>query len=436
VRILVVDDNRSSADAWGRTLTKRGDQVEVTYDGASAIRMIESHPPDVVLTDLRMEPVDGLEVLRAARAQRPPVEVIVFTAYGAVETAVEALHLGARDFLTKPVTLEQLVRRLEDLDGTSTPALPPRTETATTPNLAAPPSAPNPVSAPAPAPASGPTALLEEPFLAHARASQDLVQKLQQIAEVPSPVWLRGEIGSGREHAAVTLHRLRRNPGPLTVLDLVRDEAFPAAGTVVLPNLDTLPLDLQRQLARRLPPSHAQVRLVTTVGNTAPAGGDLRAQLQDGRFDQELYFRLCVLEVDVPPLRERQEDILPLLERALERYAERYGRPRPHVPAEYRERLWSHTWPGNIRELHNLAERAIVLGPDALRLEAARPATPGMPTLEVGFNLSDHLEKIERRILVEALRKCNDDRNAACRILGLERNTLRYKLMKYKIIER
>jgi DNA-binding NtrC family response regulator len=422
---LVVDDNRSSADAWARTLSKRGDQVEVTYDGASAIRSLESSPPDLVLTDLRMEPVDGLEVLRAARAQRPPVEVIVFTAYGAVETAVEALHLGARDFLTKPVTLEQLVRRLEDLDQAASPA----------PRPAPPPAPSPPLAPPAPSAVAAPS-WLDEPFLAHARSSQDLVQKLQQIAEVPSPVWLRGEIGSGREHAAVTLHRLARAPGPLTILDPVRDEPLPVEGTVILPNLDTLPLDLQRQLARRLPPSHAPVRIITTVGNTIAPGADLRSHVQEGRLDRELYFRLCVLEVDVPPLRDRREDILPLLERALERYAERYGRPRPPVPPEHRERLWSHAWPGNIRELHNLAERAIVLGPEALRLEATRAAPGGLPTLEVGFNLSDHLEKIERRILVEALRTCNDDRNAACRILGLERNTLRYKLMKYKIIER
>ena len=113
--ILVVDDNRSSADALARLLRKRGDEVRATYDGETAIGLIEELTPDLVLTDLKMEPVDGLVVLKAARSQRPPIETIVFTAYGAVEVAVRAMHLGARDFLTKPVTVEQLSARIDQI---------------------------------------------------------------------------------------------------------------------------------------------------------------------------------------------------------------------------------------------------------------------------------------------------------------------------------
>ena len=117
LKILVVDDNRSAADALARVLGKSGDEVKALYDGWSAIQHIETDPPDVVLTDLKMEPVDGMAVLRAARSQRPPIECLVFTAFGDVSIAVEAMRLGARDFLTKPVTVEQVTERLRDIRG-------------------------------------------------------------------------------------------------------------------------------------------------------------------------------------------------------------------------------------------------------------------------------------------------------------------------------
>lgn len=399
VRILVVDDNRSSADALVRALRKRGDDADAMYDGASAIDRIESAPPDLVLTDLRMEPVDGMEVLRAARAHRPPIEVIVFTAYGAVETAVEAMHLGARDFLTKPVTLEQLLRRLDELD-------------------------------PKGASSTAPKQPLDESFEASSPAAQELLSLLRRAADVPSPVWLEGEIGSGREHAAFTLHRFRDAAAPFVVMDVSRDTPWPEAGTVVLPNVDSLPTDLQRHLVRRLQHVPQGVRIVAT------ASADARQRVSENLLDPELYYKLAVIVVHVPPLREREEDILPLLNSALHQFAARYKRGVPVVTAEYEERLLSHAWPGNIRELLNVAERAVVLGDDALRLELVRRATPGLPTLEPGFSLSAHMERIEKRILAEALRKADGDRAVAGRLLGVERNTLRYKLQKYKLIDR
>lgn len=399
MRILVVDDNRSSADALVRALRKRGDDADALYDGAAAIARIEADPPDVVLTDLRMEPVDGMEVLRAARAHRPPIEVIVFTAYGAVETAVEAMHLGARDFLTKPVTLDQLLHRLDAIGASSASEQPPLADLDTT-------------------------------FCAHSPAAKELHTMLSRIADVPSPVWLEGEIGSGRGHAAATLHRLGQAPGALTVLDLAREPAWPESGTAVLADVDTLPIDLQRQLVRRLSHVPAGVRLIST------ASPDARARVVDGSLHPELYYQLAVIVVPVPPLREREEDILPLLRMGLQSFAQRYRRAVPQLQAEQEDRLVAHAWPGNIRELMNVAERAVVLGLDALRLEVVRRSTPGIPNLEPGFSLAAYLEKVERRILAEALRRADGDRTVAGRILGVERNTLRYKLLKYKLIDR
>jgi len=220
LRVLVVDDNRSAADALARVLRKQGDEVRVVYDGVAAIEQLESSPPDVVLTDMKMEPLDGLAVLKAARSHRPPVEVIVFTAYGSVDIAVKAMRLGARDFLTKPVTVDQVRVRLNRLRSAASPV------------------------------AIRPDAGIV--FVAESESSRTLLDLLHSAADVPSPVWLEGEIGSGRGHAALTLHQLGKGDAPFTVIDLGREIEWPESGTVLLPNVDDLPDDLQRRLTRAL----------------------------------------------------------------------------------------------------------------------------------------------------------------------------------------
>lgn len=395
LKILVVDDNRSAADALARVLRKAGDDVDACYDGQTAIERIDQAPPDVVLTDLKMEPVDGLAVLRAARERRPPVEVIVFTAYGAVDVAVKAMRLGARDFLTKPVTVEQVAQRLESLRATGSPAP------------------------------------LSLPFVAESALTRELLAALRRAAGVPSPVWIEGEVGAGRGHAALALHRMGADPeAPFVVRDVGRDTGWPERGTVVLPNVDDLPEDLQRQLHRQLAHVPAGVRVVAT------AGPDGRRMVAEGRLRPELYYALAVIVVQVPPLRSRPEDVGPLLDLALDAFSQRYGRPKPEVDPARTAALARHLWPGNVRELLNLAERAVVMGPDALELDVVEAPTEGMPKLEPGFNLAAYLEGVERRILVEALRRAGGDRNRAGRILGVERNTLRYKLNKYGLLDR
>jgi DNA-binding NtrC family response regulator len=413
LRILVVDDNRSSAEALARALRKRGDDTEAVFDGATAIERIEANPPDLVLTDLRMEPVGGMEVLRAARSQRPPCEVIVFTAYGAVNTAVEAMHMGARDFLTKPVTLDQLIRRLEQIEFDSAPAAPAAASGGATTTKS-----------------GGKSSTLDETFSAIADSSRELLETLERVADVPSNVWLEGEIGSGRGHAAYTLHRLGRPDEPFTTINLSREVPWPETGTVVLPNVDDLPADLQRSLVRRLRSVPPGVRVVAT------AAPDALQRVREGELNPELYYGLSVIVIRVPPLRDRVEDILPLLTLAFQNFSSRYGRPVPDLDQEHRDRLCAHSWPGNVRELLNVAERSVVLGSDALDLDIVRRPTPGLPRLEPGFSLAQYLESVERRILMDALRRTGGHRTAAGRLLGVERNTLRYKLNKYDLLDR
>lgn len=399
LKVLIVDDNRSAADALVRVLRKQGDDVEAVYGGGAAIDRIRSAPPDLVLTDLKMEPIDGLAVLKEARDQRPPVEVIVFTAYGAVDVAVKAMRLGARDFLTKPVTVDQVAQRLDQL----------RSE-----------------RAPTTRPPDGAFV-----FVAESDSSRRMLAALQMAAGVPSPVWLEGEVGSGRGHAARAMHRHGPEPdAPFTIRDPSREDRWPERGTVLLQDVDALPDDLQRGLHRSLASVPDGVRLVST------ASTDGRRLVAEGRLRPELYFALAVVVIAVPPLRSRPDDVPQLLEHALDSFAGRYGRVRPTLDAERGHQLAQHAWPGNVRELFNLAERAVVMGVDAFDLDIVEPTGDGLPKLEPGFDLAAHLEGVERRILIEALRRAGGDRNQAGRLLGVERNTLRYKLNKYGLLDR
>ncbi len=408
MRILVVDDNRSSADLLVRALNRQGEEAEALYDGASAVRRLELDPPDLVLTDLRMEGVDGMDVLRAARACRPPVETIVFTAYGGIETAVEAMQLGARDFLTKPVTLDQVLGRVEAARNSSSP--------------------PDPALAP--------------PLTDQSPAARELVATLRRVANAPSHVWLEGEIGSGRGHTAWTLHQETDKDAPFAALDPTRAFEWPRSGTVVLSNVDDLPDDLQRDLVRRLQRVPEGLRIIATASPDARSrlvqeSHEQRGRSADGLIRQDLYFKLAVIVIRVPPLRQRTDDIVPMFQDALQRFAARYRRPVPPLQAEDLHRLIAHSWPGNVRELLNVAERAVVLGaPDGIDLLVSSAATPaaGLPQLTEGFELMPYLEQVERRILVEAHRITHGDRHEMGRILGVERNTLRYKLNKYDLV--
>ncbi len=403
LRILVVDDNRSSATALSKLLSRGGDDVTAMFDGASAIERIQTDPPDIVLTDLKMEPVDGMAVLSVARSMSPPVEVIVFTAFGAVDVAVRAMHLGARDFLTKPVTVDQVAARLDALRGER---------------------AGHQLKV-------GPDAQ-DATFVAEAQASRELLSTLERAAGVPSSLWLGGELGSGRAYAARTLHHKGATDGPFLVANPRSRIDWPSSGTVLLPNVDALDADQQLALSNELGRCPESVRIIAT------AGDDGRQQVASGQLRPELYYKLAVVVVTVPPLRQRKEDIRPLFDVAVDYYSKRYRRPRPEVPDRIYRNLETHYWPGNIRELRNVAERAVVLGSDGLEFGVIRTSNSnsGLPKLEPGFSLARHLEDVERSILEEALRQTGGDRNAAGRLLGVERNTLRYKLNKYDLLDR
>ncbi|NOY25632.1 MAG: sigma-54-dependent Fis family transcriptional regulator [Oligoflexia bacterium] len=399
LRVLVVDDNRTAAEAVATLLRREQHTVDVCYDGQAAIARLAQDAYDLVLTDLRMEPVDGLEVVRAARAVDPPVEVMVFTAFGSVEVAVEAMRLGALDFLTKPVTAEQILRRVRDLRPSVT------------------------------------TGLL---IVGGSEAAKQIRAQANAMARVRSTVLITGEQGSGRRHLARWLH----GHGPDATLALltarasqpIDDQALAGAGTLLIPNVDTWSPDAQGLLLRSL--EGLEAGQAPRVIATASDGIDVMAAR--GEIPPELYFRLAVLVLHVPPLRQRPDDISPLLDHFLRNTATAFHKAAPTPSSPQIQRLRAHGWPGNVREIANLAERAVVLGNQVFDMEIkpAVGADISLPHLAEGFNLTQHLEEIERTMLIRAIEQTGGDRPAMSRLLGLERNTLRYKLNKFGLLDR
>jgi DNA-binding NtrC family response regulator len=398
LRVLVVDDNRSAADAVALLLGREGHTVEVFHDGQSAIHRLAVQRFDMVLTDLRMEPVDGLAVVRAARAQTPPVEAIVFTAFGSVETAVEAMRLGAADFLTKPVTADQLLKRVRNYRKVP---------------------------------------IEQGSIIGQSAATQLLRDQLVQVSRVRSTVLIQGETGTGKRHVARCLHQLGRDASlPIVVArpyEAVPTAQLHAAGMLLIPTVDEWSPEAMVGLLQQL--ETLEAGQPPRVVATATPAIDVRAAR--GEVPPELYFRLAVLVIRVSPIRERPDDIAPLLLHFLDTNAAAFGKEPPRPSLLQLEQLARHGWPGNIRELANLAERAVVLGRGAFDM-SIKPAAPSpmAPHLAEGFNLTEHLEQIERELLVRAIDQTQGDRPNIGRLLGLERNTLRYKLNKYGLLDR
>jgi len=390
--VLVVDDNRSAADALTMVLNRHGYTASACYDGVQAKVRLDGGGIDVVLTDMKMEPVDGLEVLAHARGLTVPPEVVVLTGYGTVDAAVKAMHLGARDFMTKPVSPSQVIEQLEQLQG------------------------------------RGEVFAIQDGDSSAATALRDQVEA---VSRVRSTVLLIGEPGSGRHELARQLHA----NGPYQVLSHPSRFAgvLDGGGTLFLPNVDLLSAD----------DCIAVTQLIDSVGDDGPrvvasASPGWGERTSGDSAGMQLYYRLAVLIVTVPPLRERPDDLPVLLDGWLSRRATTLGRPKPEPTAQQLKALRLHSWPGNLRELSAVAERAVVFGAGAfdVPLQTSAAVADGIPDLVEGFSLQQHLEEVERTLLIRAIDQTSGDRGKMSKVLGVERNTLRYKLNKYGLLDR
>ncbi len=444
-KVLVVDDQKNMRATTAIVLRQAGHAVEEAEDGAAAVERLQQETFDVVLTDLRMPSVDGMEVLRAAQRLAPEIQVIVMTAYGTIESAVGAIREGAYDFLAKPFKEDELLLRVSK-------ALEKRR-------------------------LLGEVSLLAgelrkryglEHVVGRSAAMRDVLDRVVRVAPTDATVLVTGESGTGKELVARAIHAAsRRGDKPFVPVNcaaitetLLESELFGHArgaftgairarrglfeeangGTLFIDEVGETAPGFQAKLLRAL--QEGEIRRVgestavqVDVRVIAATNQDLRRAISERRFREDLYYRLAVVPVRIPPLRERREDVPLLAAHFMQRYNQRSGDGKFLTP-EALARLLEHDWPGNVRELENAIEQAAALSPGR-EIRAAdvqlEPARGGASAREEARTLAEAVEEAERRAIEAALARCEGDLGRVARELGVSPTTLWRKMKRLAI---
>ena len=436
--ILIVDDEESICQSLAGILRDEGYDTIAAGSGEEALKLIEEEMPNLVLLDIWLPGMDGIEVLKIIRSEYPQIRVIMMSGHGTIETAVKATKLGAYDFIEKPISLDKIILLVNH--------------------------------------ALDIIALEEENVLLKQKVTQqyeltggsisimELKEAIGIIAPTNAWVLIMGENGTGKELVARSLHRLsRRNGKPFIEVncaaipeDLIESELFghekgaftgahaqrigrfelAGKGTIFLDEIAEMSPQLQAKLLRVTQDGCFQrvgsnADRVTQARLLAATNRDLEDEVRQGRFREDLFYRLNVVELHVPPLRERIEDILPLAHAFLADYTG--GRTRLSNPAV--ECMKRYVWPGNVRELCNAMERAALLCGGELilldhlpaRVRATTASAPTAPPTE-----GQQLEEVERQTILEALRKHGHNRTETAKALGISRRALIYKLQRFR----
>lgn len=435
-RVLVIDDEADIRELIDLTLVRMGLATECVGSVAEALAALEGDAFQLCLTDMRLPDGEGLAIVRYITEHHPQTPVAVITAYGSAENAVAALKAGAFDYLSKPVGLEQLrtliksaLRLPGGLEGSDDPL---------------------------------------QSLIGDSPSMQQVRAMIEKLARSQAPIYISGESGSGKELAARLIHtRSARaagtfvpvncgaipenlmeseffgyRKGAFTGADSERDGFFHAAhgGTLFLDEVADLPLAMQVKLLRAI-----QEKRVRKVGSVTEEPVDvriicathrnLRELVDKGAFRQDLYYRLNVIELRMPPLRERMEDIVPLVESVLRRV---FGDSPPKLSSGAVKALSLYSFPGNVRELENILERATALcAGDTIEVEDLHLGPEEMAGSEDqgrgSETLDDYLNRLERQAILEALQKAEGNRTAAARLLGVTFRSMRYRLERLGI---
>lgn len=446
-RILVVDDDESLRWVTRAQLEQSGYDVTVATDGATALEAIRQAPPRLVITDLKMPGMSGLDLLRTIRQEYPEIIVIVVTAFGTVENAVEAMKAGAYDYITKPVNMDELRlivnRGLEHLDLQQEVRL---------------------------LRSSLDQKYGFENILGRAKSLLYVLDMASRAAQATSTVLIRGETGTGKELLAKAIHfNSRRKDRPFVTIncgaipkDLLESELFghvkgsftgaladkrgkvelADGGSLFLDEIGELPLELQVKLLRLIQQGEIEKLGMAGTANVdiriiAATHRNLQAMVEDGTFREDLFYRLAVIPLDLPPLRERADDIAELVQHFFMKAKQQQGRPELILPPRLLPYFSGYSWPGNVRELENIIERIVVLSrgdeialndlPDFLRRE--RPMVEALH-----LDLPPHgisLEAVEKELIMRALEKFNGNQTHAAQYLDLSRKTLIYRMEKF-----
>ncbi len=440
--VLIVDDEDATRSLCHDVVTDSGLRTRTASTTEQALEILDQMPVDILITDLRVPQIGGLELLKRVRNNYPQTAVLVLTQYGTIESAVEATRLGAADYITKPFHIPELRSKLDrmirllDVDQENRVL---RETLRTRPGFA--------------------------DLIGVSLKMQRVYRLIERVSQHAYPVLILGESGTGKELVARSVHfsGVRRNK-PFIPVDcsslvptLIEAElfgyvkgAFTGAlhakqglmeiadgGTLFLDEIGDLPFDMRAKLLRAL-----QEKEVRPVGSTervplsariiAATNRDLDAAVRQGTFRQDLFFRLNVVQIKIPPLRERKTDIPILLNSFLEKFSEANGRMRT-ISEDAIARMMAYDWPGNVRELENAIERAIALGSGPILHVGDLPTNLQYGT---GDRLPQNdellpLDELERRAILRALREAGGDKLAAARMLGIGKTTLYRKLKQY-----
>lgn len=447
--ILIIDDEKSQRDVLSGYLKKKGYTIFIAISGEDGIKIAKENLIDIILSDFKMPDMTGIEVLEEVKKMNPEISFIMITAFGTVENAVRAMRLGADDYISKPVDLDELDILIDKIIGHKD--LKSENEMLKT--------------------------QLQEKYRISAVISESpnmasVINIAVRVAESKATVLITGESGTGKEVIAKSIHYLSsrkdkpfvavnipalsatlieselfgHEKGSFTGADKMSKGRFELAdkGTIFLDEIGDIPLATQVKLLRVL-----QEQQIERVGSAegiyidtriiTATNQNLDKKIKDGTFREDLFYRLNIVSINIPPLRERKEDIIPLIEFFIKKYSEENHKKDIEISKEALDRLLKYNYPGNVRELENIIERAVVLSrrnvvsvddlpfgvKDLVEEERLDDLTSG--------TLSEQVEALEKKMIYNALKKTNGNQTQAGKLLGLTERNLRYKLNKYNI---
>ncbi len=444
MRLLVVDDEERQRELLTEYLINKGHKTRAAENGEIALGMLKEDGAEAAFVDMRMPGMDGLTLIKKSLELYPDLAIVVMTAYGTVESAVEAMKAGAFDYLLKPVDLDHIELILSKIEEKQRLIAENRYLRRKLEEVEIP---------------AG--------FVGRSGAIKNILADVHRIAQSDATVLIRGESGTGKELVAHAIHFASpRAKGPFLAVNcaslpetLLESElfghekgAFTGAvlrrlgrfeladkGTIFLDEIGDISPAIQVKLLRVL-----ESRKIQRLGGgndipvdiriLAATNRDLESKMQNGEFREDLFYRLNVIPLTIPPLRERREDILPLVEHFIEKYSNKNNKTVKGITPEAKDLLLNHSWPGNVRELENLIERAIVLAPgDVIDLKDLDPFISQRTQVSgQGFD-NLNLEYIEKLAIIEALKRTEGSLSKAAELLGIHRNSIRLKIKKYGI---
>ncbi len=447
--ILIIDDEKSQREILTGYLKKKGYRIFSASSGIEGIEIVKNNIVDIILSDFKMPDKTGLEVLNEVKAVNPEIGFVIITAYGTIENAVKAMRSGADDYITKPVDLDELDLLIEKIIENKNL----KSENKQLKNQ------------------------LKEKYklssvISNSPGMEEVVSLAARVADSKATVLLTGENGTGKEVLAKAIHYLSprkdkpfvpvnipalsenlieselfgHEKGAFTGAERTKKGRFETAdnGTIFLDEIGDIPPSTQVKLLRVLQEQHLERvgssdSIKIDVRIIAATNRDLEKKIKDGSFREDLYYRLNIVSINIPPLRKRREDILPLIENFIDKYSKENQRSNIELSKETVDLLLKYNYPGNVRELENIIERAVVLARKNLI------AVNDLPLSVKGFKeenseyeitsgtLPDQIEALEKRLIFDALKKTSGNQTQAGKLLGLTERNLRYKLKKYGI---